>query len=174
MLKVNKTHVLLWLDLSLGIYKCSPRRHILFVHPGHVIWSSYSLCTFGKEGGKCKWYACQWLSYLHNKMPQSLRLKHLFTWKTNLYGIHISLLHISTRLSLKARRLYSTKPLQSPPPFSFSLSCSITPWGMKATRCSKQTRLLCCLGNHIEREGWAAKMQIPTMPKLFVWSLCRI
>lgn len=111
-----------------------------------------------------------WLSYLHNEMPESLRLKHLFTWKTNLYGIHISLLHISTHLSLKARRLYSTKPLQSPAPFSFSLACSITPWGMEATRCSKQTWQFCCLGNHIQRKGWAARMQIPTMPKLFVWS----
>ena len=144
------------------------------VHPGCVLWPSYSLCTFGREGGKCKLHACQWLSHLHNEMPESLRLKHLFTWKTNLYGIRISLLHISTHLSLKARRLYLTKSLKSLAPFSFSLAFSLPPWGMEATRCSKQTPLLCCLGNHMLREGWAETMQIPTMPKLFVWSLYRM
>lgn len=93
----------------------------LLVYPGCIIWPSYSFCTFGKEGRKCKLYACQWLSHLHNEMPESLRLKHLFTWKTNLYGIHISLLHISTHLSLKARRLYSTVP-PVPSPISILFS----------------------------------------------------
>lgn len=172
MVQINKTCVLLWLVLSLGIYKCS-QDGAFCLCTQDVIWPSYSLCTFGK-GGKCKLYAYQLLSHLHNEMPESLRLKHLFTWKTNLYGIHISLLHISTHLSLKARRLYSTKSLQSLAPFSFSLAFSLTPWGMEATRCSKQMPLLCCLGNHIQREGWAARMQIPTLPKLFVWSLYRM
>lgn len=119
MLQINRNPVLLWLLLSPSIYKCT-QHGSLFVHPGCVSWPSYSLCTFGKEGGKCKLYACQWLSHLHNEMPESLRLKLLFTWKTNLYGIHISLLHISTHLSLKARRLYSTKSLQFLALFSFS------------------------------------------------------